>query len=269
LSLQVLFAKAPVLRSKELTRTLRAFHPSLSEGTFEIDEEAAASGTPFGLAGWGEHVVRLVGFDAPMPAEFVENCVQPAHYGPPLKKQARAHQAHVILFYAGDDTSPMEQYLALAVVAGALASHGALIVCNESAHTSLPAQVLADPGADSDRLDVLRAMLLLYLFCGFVKYEVEDVDGVWMRTYGAHLLGLPDLAFRAESHAESENICQTFESMLRYLLDSGATFEAGHTMQVGEDLFARLRAPRKKEYYLDSPGELFVMELISEDEINR
>ena len=26
----------------------------------------------FGLAGWEKHVIRLVGFDAPMPAESVE-----------------------------------------------------------------------------------------------------------------------------------------------------------------------------------------------------
>ena len=32
-------------------------------------------------AGWGNHVVRLVGFDAPYPSEALEACVAPAHYG--------------------------------------------------------------------------------------------------------------------------------------------------------------------------------------------
>ena len=36
------------------------------------------------------------------------------------------------------------------------------------------------------QLELLRSFPLLHLFCGFVKYEVEGDDGVWMRTYGAH-----------------------------------------------------------------------------------
>lgn len=62
---------------------------------------------------------------------------------PEVKEQVRATSANIILYYKGYDTSPLEQYVALAVVAGALSSMGAVAVLNESAHTSLPAGYLS------------------------------------------------------------------------------------------------------------------------------
>src|SRR5947209_5283237 len=72
LSLQLLFADqltAANLDPRRLTRTLRGTHPDLAKAVFEIDDATAAQGTPLGLAGWGKHVVKFVGFSSPMPAE--------------------------------------------------------------------------------------------------------------------------------------------------------------------------------------------------------
>jgi hypothetical protein len=272
LSLQLLFPEesdVATLDARRLTETLRSVHPDLAEAVFEVDAELAAKGTPLGLAGWGNHVVKLVGFNVPMPPEVIERCVAPAHYGPELKAQARAHKAHALLFYAGYEEDALEQYVALAVVAGALAAHGAIVVLNESAHTSFPARVLAPGELEGDLLEHLRTLPLPVLYCGFVKYDVEGVKGVWMRTYGTHLLGLPDLAFRASGHDQGEWVFNLFGNILDYLRRSGARFGVGHTMQVGSDTFLRLRAPTEKEYFLDSEGELFVAELISADEISK
>jgi hypothetical protein len=268
LSLQLLFPNRPRLESQQLTASLRRYHPSLAEAQFEVEPEFSARGTPLGLAGWGKHVIKLVGFDVPMPREVVERCVQPSHYGPDLKQKARAHQAHVIVYYAGYEASPLEQYVALAVVAGTLASHGAIVVVNESAHTSFPASPLAVGAAEGDALEDLRTLPLLLLYCGFVKMD-GDPRGVWMRTYGNHLLGLPDLAHLAEGHHQGQMIFDLFSNVLSYLLSSQAHFDAGHTMQMGAGTFMRLRAPTPEEPFLDSAGKLFVAEFISEGEINR
>jgi hypothetical protein len=40
-------------------------------------------------------------------------------------------------------------------------------------------------------------------------------------------------------------------------------------MQVGEDTYLKLRAPREEEHFLDSEGELFVAEAITAEQINR
>jgi Domain of unknown function (DUF4261) len=271
LSLQLLFAGdlAANLDPRRLTRTLRSAHPSLAQAVFEIDDQTAAQGTPLGLAGWGDHVVQFVGFSVPMPKEVVERCVQPAHYGQALKQQARAHKAHALLYYGGREEDPLEQYVALAVVAGTLGAHGALVVLNEAAHTSFPAQALAPGRVEGDLLENLRGLPIPVLYGGFVKYNLPDSPDVWMRTYGNHLLGLPDLAFRAKGHDQGEWVFNTFSNILTYLRESGARFGVGHTMQVGDDTYLKLRAPRKEEYFLESDGELFVAELITADQVNR
>jgi Domain of unknown function (DUF4261) len=93
---------------------------------------------------------------------------------------------------------------------------------------------------------------------------VEGVEGVWMRTYGAHLLGLPDLATLAAGHHEGEAMFDLFSNVFNYLRSSGARLGAGHTMEAGPHTMMRLRAPTAEEYFLDSPGELFVIEMGSE-----
>jgi hypothetical protein len=267
LSLQVLFAEPPAPDGPGITRSLRAYHPELAAAVCEFEPATVAQGTPLGLIGWGRHVVRLVGFNLPMPPAVVELCVQPAHYKQELKQQARDHKAHALLYYAGYEASAYEQYVALAAVAGALAEHGALMVLNEAGHTSFPAQALARAGT-GDAMGMLHGLLLL-LYCGFVKCQVQDVPGVWMRTYGCHLLGLPDLAFHAEGHHQGQQTFDIFQSVLGYVLNSGAELGAGHTMQVGQDTFMRLRAPTAEEAFLDSEGELFVAEMIRADQVNR
>src|SRR5437868_6140167 len=67
LSLQLLFAERPALDAGALMRTLRAYHPEMAAAACEIDSASGAQGTPLGLIGWEKHVVRLVGFDVPMP----------------------------------------------------------------------------------------------------------------------------------------------------------------------------------------------------------
>ena len=156
----------------------------------------------------------------------------------------------------------------MALVAGFLSDYGAIVVTNESAHTSLPAAALNGNGVDGDIAELLENLPLTMLYSGIVKYEVEGVDGVWLRSYGAPLLGLPDLAAKIQDHSSSESIFNIFNNVFAYLLSSGAQFMAGNTMQVGDDLFMKLRTPEADEDYLESDDVLFVAEFVPESEIN-
>ena len=63
---------------------------------------------------------------------------------PALAAAIRAvHAGHVLLYYAGHDPAPLEQYVALTAVAGVLARFGGLVVLNESGRTSFPAAALS------------------------------------------------------------------------------------------------------------------------------
>jgi hypothetical protein len=203
-----------------------------------------------------------------MPSQVVESCVAPAHYGAELKARARSHRAHALLWYGGTHDSAVEQYVALATVAGALVEIGAEVVANENALTSFPAKGLAPTPEVSDMLELLRTMPLLYLYCGFAKYEVENIPGVWMRTHGNNLLGLPDLAFHAGAHKEGTKTHELFSNIMLYILNLNARLDAGHTAQVSQDTFIKLRVPREDEYFLKSPVDLLVVEFIAAGQIN-
>ncbi len=175
----------------------------------------------------------------------------------------------MILYYKGYESNPITQYASLALVGGFLADFGAIVVTSESVHTSFPAIALSGNEVEGDIFELLESLPLAILYCGFVKCEVENVDGVWLRIYGAPLLGLPDMASLVEDHSSSQDIFDIFSNVFSYLLESGAKFVAGNTMQVGEDVFMKLRLNTNDEYYLDSDHELFVAEFISESDTNQ
>jgi len=268
-ALQVLFAGGLTLVPAAVTRAMRAYHPSMANARCEVAPELNQEGKIFGLAGWGKHVIQFVGFDLPMPQDPVEQCVAPSHYSQQLKEQARAHKGHLLLWYRGNDESVVEQFVALTAFAGVLKRFGAIVVLNESAHTSFPAAALSAEDGEGDMMEELRNLPLPTLYCGFVKYNVSNDTHVWMRTYGAHVLGLPDFAAYAEGHHEGQHYFDMFDSILRYMLNTGNRLAAGHTMQIGADDYLRCRAPTEDEPWLESKGEMLVVEVIGADQVNR
>ena len=280
LGLQLLFDAPLDLDADALALALRAFHPDLAAAAAElhvVPRTEPPGGHPendsppavLGLAGWGRHIVKLIGFNAPMPSDAVEACVRPAHFAEDLKQLAYGHVAHVLLYYAGYEQDPLEQYVALGAVAAALARFGAVTTLNEHGRTAIPAAALLPQDDEPDALDVLRQLPIPLIYGGFVKLEVEGKPGVWMRTCGAGRLGLPDLALRAAGHHEGQRTFFLFSRLLDYLRESGRSFAPGHTMQVGDDLYLRLREPAEAEWYLETEGEMLVCEPISADEANQ
>ncbi|OCZ73354.1 hypothetical protein A7P25_10325 [Achromobacter xylosoxidans] len=265
-SLQVVFAAPLAPRAEALTAALRAYHPEMREARAEIEPDMPEL---LALVGWGKHVVRVVGFNAPFPQDALEACVAPAHYPAEVKEQVRNHASHALLYYAGFEEDPLEQYVALAAVAGALTELQAVAVLNEDAHTSLPAAVFSRESMGDESLELLRSLPLNMLYCGFVKYEVEGTQGVWMRTYGAGRFGLQDFAVLAEGHHQGEQYSNMFNNIMAYQLDSGAELAAGHTMQIGEARYMKLREPLEAEYFLHGPGAVLVTEIIDASEINQ
>jgi len=220
-SYQMLILGPLDLNADALTLALRAYHPSLAKAQAELmdvkleDAPENESSSVLGLAGWGKHVVKLVGFNMPIPQPVFDTCVRPAHFSEQLKEDARAHKSHVILYYAGFETDPLEQFVALTVMASALARFDGILLLNESARSAFPAEALLTEEPDGDPLDILRAMPIPLLFGGFVKIEIEDEPGVWMRTFGNSYLNLPDVSFKAEGHHQGNETFDLFANVPR------------------------------------------------------
>jgi hypothetical protein len=252
LSLQLLFPGPVGLSARELGRMLGELHPSLAQARVEIRTSATDTGLEQRVrVKWGQHTVHVTLVDTPIPAELMEQAVEPAHYGDELKDKAEAHTAHAVISYWGEEPDPLEQYLTLGMIAVALAPLGAIVVLNATAYTSYPIQLLVPrPGEDLDKL--LRALPLTSLFVGFVTVQVEGVEGVWMRTCGAPLMDLPDLAWHAHSYDETQRMFFVFNDIFLAMRSAGVRFSEGDKVEEGE-LHWKFRRPHANEGVLDSP----------------
>jgi hypothetical protein len=273
-SFQLLFSSSLDLDADALTLALRDFHPELANATAELltlpAQTSSNSPAIIGLIGWGRHAIKLVGFQSPLDAKRVMECVQTSHYHTELKEEAYRHAAHVILHYAGYEPDSLEQHAALAATAAALTRFGAIVVMNETAHTSIPAVAFLPHEEDEgDTLRAIRTLPIPLIYAGFVLFEIEGEAGVWMRTYGCHALRLPDLAMRAVGHHKASSTLDLFSNMLAYLRASAKTFAPGDTMGIGDGRFFRFRTPTADEWFLESAGEMLVVEEIDPAEVHQ
>jgi len=271
LTLQLVFPGPLPLDPAQVARFVRGYAPEMAEAVVELVRADAVpavrqlvteAGPPVavvGMVSWGAHVVRLAGFDAPMPYGPVASCIDPAMMPPEVKADAARHQSHVLLDHAGPEADPTEGYVALAGVAGALASLGATAVLNEEARTAVPGfDLIPDP--DEDIFATIRGLPLLYLFAGFVRTNVGAPERPWIRTFGCHHFGLPDLALQANGLGEASTIFRWFNAMLNYLRTTGATFGPGQVIDLdGGKLTAREPHPTEDDF-LFTQGTLLVLE---------
>ena len=260
-ALQLLFFDPPALDAEAITAFLR---PHLPDATCELAPAPIgvvnADGPPasvVGLVTFGEHVMKLIHFDAPMPYGPVEACVGPAMIPPPLKVDSKQHKAHTLLYHTGE-TDALEQFVALCAVAGALARFDAIVVLNEEARTAVPAfDLIPDDGEDA--LNTYRTLPIPDLLGGFLKLDAGD-GGPWVRTFANHRLNLPNLARHLTGHEQTGETFQLFAGMLGYLRTVGETFTAGDTVDLGDGPKLHLREPREQEWWLDSSGAMLVVE---------
>lgn len=260
--LQVLFSGPLALEPTAVLGTLRKYDPSMAQATFALDAEPGTDAALVWLFSWGEHLVRLVGFSKPMPAEALERCLESLFCGPELAELAATHRTHAGLWYAGDAESPLEQYVALVAVAGALAAHGAVVVTNEASHAAWGAEAFAfdDEVEGGAMLEVVRDFPVPFLFGGLVHYRVDDKVGGWLRTHGNHLLGLPDLARHTDGPEDTEAGVQVLTDVLASIAETDDEPEPGDFLESEAGKQLAVRAPREDEPWLESPGTMLVIE---------
>ena len=258
-SLSIVFKGELNIDNDKLLTKLKSIDPTIKDIRYEIPYGQLEAGICI-LVSWGKHIIRIIGLNAPYPKDALELCVAPASYSQEIKQQVYESDSHLLLYYVGYDQDVLEQYLALTRLAACFEQFNALAVINESAHTSLPVSAIHGMVTEKDGLTTLGQCLPI-LFCGFVKYEIENTKGIWMRTYGAHIFGLPNFAALANSYEESGYYFDMFNNILNYLRQSQATMKPGDTMEMGDNRMMSLRAPQDDEYFLKDKGDLLVIEI--------
>jgi hypothetical protein len=259
IGLQVLFPTQMGLGAGPLIHLLQEQHPSLAQVRVEIrtGDLSGVMGpgldTGFGQwvrAQWGRHTVLMAVLNKRIHPETLDWTVKTSYQDDVTKMKAQAHQAYAALSYHGEEKDPLEQYVALGMIAMAMARLGAVTVLNANASSCYPAQMLLpQPGEDADT--VLRNLPLTALYVGFVRFTVENQPGVWIRTCGAPLMDLPDLAWHARGAEESADVYTLFNGLFRAMRSSQVRFHDGDTLENG-DMLLRLRKPHKREGFLNS-----------------
>ena len=257
--LTIVFKGALDINNDILLTQFKSIDPTIKDIRYEIPFGQLEEGICL-LVSWGKHVIRIYGLNAPYPKDVLKLCVTPANYSQEIKQQIYESDSHLLLYYVGYEQDVLEQYLALTHLAACFEQFNALAVINEDAHTSLPVNFINALASENDGLSTLGACLPL-LFCGFVKYEIENIKGIWMRTYGANIFGLPNFAVLANSYEESDYYFDMFSNILNYLRQSKATMNPGDTMEMGENRMMSLRVPKDDEYFLKDQGDLLVIEI--------
>ena len=275
--LQLLLDRPVPADEAAVAEAVRLFHPSLADATVEwVDvvtlpqpPEMGGEGPPansLGLVSWGNHVVKVAGFDAPMPPGPLSRTLAHTLFVPnELKAVAAQHVSHLLLDYAGTEPDALERFVATAAVVGAFANFGGIVALNEEARGCVPAAALQPEDETEDILDVLRRLPLPYLYAGFAKMELSDPPGaVWYRTFQNPRFGLPNLAI-AGTHADFTATFQLVSALTNYLKETGLDVAPGETIRVDEDRYFVARAPTEAEWYLESDdGPTRVLERVRE-----
>ncbi len=268
LSLQLLLEAWTLRDEAALLAALRGYDASLS--SLSLDTWVCADdGTTLCDIQWQGQRFRLVAFNHQMPADAVEACVQPCAWDQEFKRQARAHEAHVLLLCDSPRAAVLQNYVRLAMLCGGLLEHSHGIgVLNETAQTAMPAKVWLD--TRTGRFEQWNTLPVLLLYAGFVKYVVPDSPKVWMTTRGLEAWGLPNLTTLAPDHSHGSQMLEIFGNVATYLIANGPVLQPGHTMQVGVDNHMKLRAPESAdELAIQGEGKLLVAQFISAAQANK
>jgi hypothetical protein len=219
-----------------------------------------------GEAEFDSHVVRMVGFAAPLPDEVQQKTVDVSAWKGPVLQRLKAHQAHVMLFHETGGKDPTERFVALYKLASVMGGDKAAGVAIEPAWTCASAEAVRD-FTDAERLKLMREGVPPILFLGMLPFQ--EGEETWVATKGAHLWGVPDLAMERGEMTNTE-IFELLHQIFLYMKE-GAVVAPGHTMQRDKDLYLKFSALPEDHKYVDwlkGEGRTLLVERISEDEIN-
>ncbi len=252
--LYVLFGEPRELDLRALAANLASFAPALAHAVIELRPEAGVAAVRF-----GDHELTVRASSDPLSEWLLEPAVQLAHYDPADKARARGHRCYVLVEHAPSSLHPMASARAAALVAAAIATLGGEFVVNVGARTSVPAGIFEHP-PEIDMVTHIETLPPLVLFMGLGKYVVEGREGIWMRTHGGPLLGTPDFARLAASHAEGLATFTLFNHAIAYALEAAVPLAPGDVMQGDDGAFLRLRALAGDDPVLGGDGPMLVVE---------
>lgn|GEM_PF-6683948 len=262
ISLQILFDSLPTFSERELNEAAKNVSHNPPNFLYQLPKNTTMSGE--GVVASDAHKIRLNFVDKKLEERELAQISAHVRLVPDAVGAIEKHAAFIELSVEPDPAKPLDAYQELTFLACLIALREGLAITNINGFTSFSAPGILQLLADNDWSDAIQEMPPLFLFSGPVLHEFDNNTNLWMRSYGNHLLGIPDLGTIIPTEIIQEYVpmtLQVFDNMMTYMIESGNKVEPGHTMETDSvtiKIFDQPAAP--DEYFYQSPSGMLRVE---------
>ncbi len=262
ISLQILFQSLPKFSERELNELASHVSHRAPAFTFQLPKDTSVEGE--GAALTDKHKIKFAFCTRRLEDRDLAQISAHIRLVPDAAEKIEEHAAFIEISVEPGPEKPLEAYQLLAFLACMISSHGGLVIANINGFTSFNAPQILNLFGDEDWFDAIENMPPLFLFSGPVIHEFDDNELLWMRSYGNHLLGIPDLGTIINKEILQEYVPMTLEvidNIMSYMIESGAAVEPGHTMESESVIISVKDQPAKPdEYFYQSPSGMLRIE---------
>lgn len=131
-----LFNSYPVIRKNDIENSISSIEPLKTK--VKVDIQVQTTEALLAFVEFDRHQLQLVGLRAPVPAKVLENTIQPSNWGQDVKATMRNHQSHVLCYYHGNNSDPIEQMISMYKMAYSLYNKGIVGILDEDAWNCMP-----------------------------------------------------------------------------------------------------------------------------------
>ncbi|MBX9953096.1 MAG: hypothetical protein K2Y39_28240 [Candidatus Obscuribacterales bacterium] len=262
ISLQILFDKLPSFTERELNEAAKNVSHNPPDFRYQLPKDTTVAGE--GVAGTDANKIKLSFCDRKLQERELAQISAHVRLVPDAAAGIEKHTAFIDLSVEPNPAKPLEAYQELTFLACMIALREGLVIANINGFTSFSGPGMLQLLADNDWSDAIQEMPPLFLFSGPVLHEFDNNTNLWMRSYGNHLLGIPDLGTIIPTEIIQEYVpmtLQVFDNMMSYMIESGNKVEPGHTMETDSVLIKIFDQPANPdEYFYQSPSGMLRVE---------
>jgi hypothetical protein len=226
--LLVLFNAFPQIDTQRLARYMFSLEPRAQPcevGRFQIAHNQDGAQVAIGLASLGAAQVAIVVHEWPLPEDIARSVIGPSAWSRETKARLAKHTCYALCTYLGE-AEPIERCVALYQVALGLIDQGATGIASHQTWACWPAAVCLELLPQPQAWDLLRSEgRPAELLVGLVRLWVEGE--LWCLSRGHALFGLPELAYKARSYEEAQELRPLFNNIFSYMFKHGPIMQAG------------------------------------------
>ncbi|MDO5516686.1 MAG: hypothetical protein Q4F66_03975 [Clostridium sp.] len=263
-ALYLLFSNAPEVNIGNIEKKIK------STGTENVKLQNLLEGEDtknlYGFADIDGETFKLVGLDTSIPQEVSSYTVGCAYGDQEEIEAMKNHTYHIIAFYTGSNTDYNIIYNAYAKLAYGFSEDNFVGMANGYAWNAVTPSLVKGLFED-ERIEEFASTPAMMVWRNFIKIPYNDK--VWFVTKGNNVYGVHEYAYKGDSLDDSQQVYDMFEDIFNYEYTIDTEIRAGHTLQIGEEVFLRFKDLYEIKDDLQGEGiGTLVLELVTRDEIN-